>query len=79
MGFLDKVTTQAKDLKGKVDGKVEDLQGRRRAADLLEQLGRQAYAQRTGRALPAGEAEIERIVGELQRLEGEGINVLADR
>jgi hypothetical protein len=44
MGFFDKVKGQAKELKVKVEDKVEDVQGT--AADLLHDLGQFLYAER---------------------------------
>lgn len=85
MGFFDKVKeqagkakVQAQDLKGKVGDKVDEVQGRRKADDLLDDLGRFLYAERTGRPLPGAGAEIDRIVGELKGLEADGIPILPD-
>jgi hypothetical protein len=85
MGFFDKVKeqaekakVQAKDLKGKVEGKVEDVQSRRKADDLLDDLGRFSFAERTGRPVSGADAEIDRLVGELTRLEAEGVKILPD-
>jgi hypothetical protein len=83
MGLLDKVKVQAEkakvqaqDLKGKVGEKVEEVQGKRKSDDLLEDLGRFLYADRTGRTIPGADADLDRIVGELQALEAEGVAVL---
>ena len=76
MALLDKVKSQAKDLKGKVEGKVEDVQAKRKVDDLLDDLGRILYAQRTERPMPDADAEISRIVDELKALEDEGAEVL---
>ena len=78
MGLLDKVKSQAKDLKDKVEDKVEDVQASRKASDLLESLGRLTYAGRTGRAPADADAEIGRIVAELEKLEAEGAKVLGE-
>ncbi len=84
MGFFDKVKEQADkakvqalDLKGKVGDKVDEVQGKRKADDLLDDLGRFLYAERTGRPLPGADAEISRIVDELKGLEADGISILA--
>jgi hypothetical protein len=77
VGFFDKVNEQAKELKGKVGDKVEDVQAKRKAADLLDDLGRFLYAERTGRTI-RGDAEIDRIVGEVKRLEDGGIKILPE-
>jgi hypothetical protein len=79
MGFFDKVKEQTKELKGKVEDTVEGLQGKRRAADLLDDLGRFLYAERTGHAIAGADGEIERLVGELKKLEDGGIKVLPDQ
>jgi hypothetical protein len=79
MGFFDKVKEQTKELKGKVEDTVEGLQGKRKAADLLDDLGRFFYAQRTGHAIAGADAEIDRIVSELKKLEEGGIKILPDQ
>ena len=76
MGVFDKVKSQAKDLKEKVGEKVEDVQTKRRADELLDDLGRFSYAERTGRPIDGADAEIERIVGELKKLEDDGVVIL---
>ena len=76
MGVFDKVKGQAKELKVKVEGKVEDVQGKRKADDLLDDLGRFVYADRTGRPVAGAETEITRIVDELKKLEETGVAVL---
>jgi hypothetical protein len=83
MGFFDKVKeqaekakVQAQDLKGKVGVKVDEVQGKRKADDLLDDLGRFLYAEQTDRPLPGAESEIQRIVTELKALEADGIEIL---
>lgn len=76
MGLFDKVKSQAMDLKGKVEDKVEDVQAKKKADDLLDDLGRLLYAERTDRPVPNGEAEISRIVAELKTFEDEGLAIL---
>ena len=87
MGFLNKVKEQATHLKDnekvrevteKVKDKVEDVQTRRKANDLLADLGRLLYAQKTGRTNASADAEIDRIVAELRRLEDDGLTILPD-
>jgi hypothetical protein len=78
MGFLDKAKQQAQDLKGKVEGKVEDVQAKRKAAELLDRLGRLVYAQRTDRPVADSDAEIGRLVEALQAMEAEGVSVLPE-
>jgi hypothetical protein len=86
MGLFDKVKeqaerakVQAKDLKGKVGEKVDDVQHKRKADDLLDDLGRLLYAERTGRPITGADAEIARIVGELKQLEADGVVILPDQ
>jgi hypothetical protein len=83
MALFDKVKEQAEkaklqalDLKGKAEHKVEDVQAKRKADDLLEGLGRLQYAERTGRPTEGADAEIERLVGELRQLEDSGVQIL---
>ena len=76
MGLFDKVKSQAMDLKGKVEDKVDDHQSKRKADDMLDDLGRLLYAERTGRPVPDAENEISRIVADLKTLEDEGVAIL---
>ncbi len=78
MGFLDKAKQQAQDLKGKVEGKVEDVQAKRKAGELLDSLGRLVYAQRTERPADDTEAKIAALVEALRALEAEGVSVLPE-
>ena len=85
MSLLNKVKEQASHLDrdkvrgmaDKVKGKVEDIQGKRKADDLLDDLGRLLYAERTGRPVPGADVEIDRLVTELRTLEDEGVPILA--
>ena len=85
MGLINRATEQATHLKDrakvrevaeKVRGKVEDIQTKRKANDLLEDLGRLVYAEHTGRTNDSAASEISRIVAELQTLEGDGVTIL---
>jgi hypothetical protein len=76
VGLFDKVKSQAMELKGKVEDKVEDVQGKRKADDMLDDLGRLLYAERTGRPLPNAEDEIGRLVADLKKMEDEGLAIL---
>jgi len=87
MGLLDRAKEQAIHLKDrekvrevaeKVKGKVEDIQTKRRADALLEDLGRLVYAQQTGRANDSADAGISRLVAELRSLEDHGVPVLPE-
>jgi len=87
MGLLDRAKEQAIHLKDrekvrevaeKVKGKVEDIQTKRRADALLEDLGRLVYAQHTGRANDSADTEISRLVAEVRVLEDDGVPVLPE-
>jgi hypothetical protein len=87
MGFFEKAKEQASHLKDsekvrevaeKVKGKVEDVQTKRKVSDLLEDLGRLLYAQKTERVNPRADAEIDRIVAELHKLEDDGVTILPE-
>jgi hypothetical protein len=71
MGFLDKAKVKAAALVEQAKEKVDDVKDKRKVDDLLDDLGRILYLQRTGRAAAGDEAEISRLVGELQALEAE--------
>jgi hypothetical protein len=75
----EKAKVQAKDLKGKVEDKVDDVQAKRKADDLLDDLGRFLYAERSGRPITGADAEIARIVAELKQLEDAGVPILPDQ
>jgi len=88
VGILDKVKQQAAQLKDsekvkevadKVKEKVEDVQARRKANDLLAELGRLLYAQQTGRTNATAEAEIARLVADLRALEDDGLTILPEQ
>jgi hypothetical protein len=68
--------SSALDLKDKVGEKVEDVQAKRKADDLLAELGRIAYAERTERAPADAAADVARLVGELQKIEEAGVAIL---
>jgi len=78
MGVFDKFKDQARDIKGKVEEKVDDVQGKRKSGELLDDLGRYLYADRTGRAVTGADTEIERIVAELKKLEEGGLKIVPD-
>jgi hypothetical protein len=78
MGLLDKVKAQAtaatemaKDAAAKGQAKMNDAQAKKAADSMLRDLGAAFYATQTGRATPATEADIERLVGSLQAHESE--------
>jgi hypothetical protein len=78
MALMDKMKAQASQLAQKAQeagkagqAKLEDVQSRRRADGLLRDLGAAVYAQRSGRAGGEGDAEINRLLGELTTFESE--------
>ena len=75
MGFMDKVKDTASKAaeqvqKGVETGqdKLEESKLKKKIGDLKEELGGVVYGQRTG-AIPAGDEEITRIVGEIKATE----------
>lgn len=76
MGFLDKAKEKATQLAGQAKEKIEDVKEKRKADDLLDDLGRILYRQRTDRGESGDEAEIERLVAELRALEAEGTELV---
>ena len=77
MGFLDKAKEKASHLAEQAKDKIGDVKEKHKVDDLLDDLGRIVYRQRTERGEPGDEAEIARLVGELRTLEDEGTEVLA--
>jgi hypothetical protein len=72
MGFLDKAKEKAGKLVDATKERVDDLKDKRKAGDLLEDLGRIVYRQHTERGTPDDATEIARLVTDLQALEAEG-------
>lgn len=84
MGFMDKVRTQATQLAEKAQeglqtgkGKLDDMQERKRAAGLLQELGAAVYRQRAGQDTPSTTSDIDRLIGELKQIEDAGVPFLA--
>jgi hypothetical protein len=78
MGLLDKVkdkatqaTEMAKDAAAKGQAKLDDAQSKKAADGMLRDLGAAFYATQTGRATPATEADMQRLVSALQQHESE--------
>jgi len=76
MGLLDKAKEKATHLAGQAKEKIEDVKEKRKADDLLDDLGRVVFRQRTERGEPGDEAEIARLVDELRTLEADGTEVI---
>jgi hypothetical protein len=83
VGLMDKVKAQATVLAQKTqetarDSKVkfDQAQAKRRGDVMLRNLGAAVYAQRTGRATPGTQAEIDKLVADIKAHEAEhGINL----
>ena len=76
MGLLDKAKEKATHLAGQAKEKIEDVKEKRKVDDLLDDLGRIVFRQRTDRGEPGDEAEIVRLVDELRTLEADGTEVI---
>ena len=76
MGLLDKAKEKATHLAGQAKEKIEDVKEKRKVDDLLDDLGRIVFRQRTDRGEPGDEAEIVRLVDELRALEADGTEVI---
>ena len=78
MGLMDKVKAQATVLAQKTqetarDSKVkfDQAQAKRRADAMLRNLGAAVYAERTGRATPDTQAQIDKLVADIKTHEAE--------
>jgi hypothetical protein len=72
MSFLDKAKAKAAELAGNVKDKVDDFKDGRKVEDLLEDLGRITYRQRTEGTDPSDAEAIEVLIAALKQLEAEG-------
>jgi hypothetical protein len=71
MGFLDKVKAQAESAVKQGQDKLDEQKAKKKADGLLRDLGAWYYASQTDRDDGKGEAELARIVAELQAHEAE--------
>jgi len=71
MGFLDKAKEQAEKLAKQGQGKLDEVQSRKKADGLLRDLGAWYYAAQTDRDHGQGTVEMDRIVAELRAHEAE--------
>jgi hypothetical protein len=86
MGLMDKVRAQAPVLAQRTqeiarDSKVkfDQVQAKRRADVMLRDLGAAVFAQRTDRATPGTEADIDRLIADLKAHEAQnGLNLRAE-
>lgn len=75
--FFDKAKEKAQQLTSQVKEKVDDVQDRRKADDLLDDIGRIVYRQRTSGTVDAGDdAAIDALVAELKALAELGTDIL---
>lgn len=84
MGFMDKVKDTAKQVGDAATSaaksgqdKLEEVQIKKRIGDLQEELGGVVYAQRTGGAVPDGDASFDAAVDRLVTAIGEQVTALA--
>jgi hypothetical protein len=78
MGLMDKVKSQAAQVVDKAQqagqagqAKLAEVQAKRKADGMLEELGTIVYLERTGRTAPGGEARATVLVDDLQKHEAE--------
>jgi hypothetical protein len=83
MGFMDKVKSQATQLAEKAQeglqtgkGKLDEMQERKRAGGLLQELGAIVYRRHTGRGGDASSGDLDRLVAQLKQIEDAGIEFL---
>ncbi|MFZ1489166.1 MAG: hypothetical protein WAS51_04440 [Ilumatobacteraceae bacterium] len=79
MGFLDKAKDTISKATETAKDKIDDVKDKRKVDDLLDDLGRIVYRQRTDRGRPTDDADISRLVAELQALEAEGTDIGSGR
>ena len=77
--FLDKAKEKAQQLGTAAKEKADDIKDKRKADDLLDDLGRILYAQRTNRGGAEDETKIVGIVEQLQALEAAGTAILGEK
>jgi hypothetical protein len=73
--FLDKAKDKTKQIAGSAKDKVDDVKDARKADDLLDDIGRIIYRQRTQGTLNNDEARITALVEQLQALEAAGTSL----
>lgn len=74
--FLDKAKEKAQQLGAAAKEKADDIKDKRKADDLLDDIGRIAYARHTGRGGPDDEARIGELIAQLKELEDGGTPIL---
>jgi hypothetical protein len=76
MSFLDKAKEKATQLSNAAKEKVDDIKDDRKVDDLLDDIGRIIYRQRTDATHPGDDAAIDDLVAQLKALEAKGAEVL---
>ena len=76
MSFLDKAKEKASQLTQAAKEKVDDIKDDRKADELLDDIGRIVYRQRTEASLPSDDADINALVAQLKELDAKGANIL---
>ena len=77
MSFLDKAKEKATQLSNAAKEKVDDIKDDRKVDDLLDDIGRIIYRQRTDAVQPGDDAAIDELVTQLKALEAKGADVIA--
>ncbi|MGB8858556.1 MAG: hypothetical protein WCC60_04840 [Ilumatobacteraceae bacterium] len=77
--FLDKAKEKAQHLANQVKDKVDDVQDRRKADDLLDDIGRIVYRQHTEGTQADDATRIDELVAKLKVLEETGTPILDDK
>lgn len=76
MSFLDKAKEKATQLSNAAKEKVDDIKDDRKVDELLDDIGRIIYRQRTDAVQPSDDAAIDELVSQLKALEAKGADVL---
>jgi hypothetical protein len=80
MSFLDKAKDKASQLANQAKEKVDETQNKRKVDDLLDDIGRIIYRQRTtGTVEPDDETAIDALVAELKALADLGTDILGTK
>lgn len=78
--FFDKAKDKATQLANQAKEKVDDSQNKRKADDLLDDIGRIVYRQRTtGAVEPDDDAAIDALVEQLRALADQGTDILGTK
>jgi len=78
MSFLDKAKEKATQLTATVKDKADDIQNKKKADDLLDDIGRIVYRQRTEGTQPDDDAALDALVAQLKTLADAGTKILDD-